>query len=115
MSPEQARGTAAGFHSDQFSFGLILYEMVTGRAAFRRETPAATLDAIINDEPPMSGLDTRTPLQLRWIVERCLAKDPDELWISTLSGKNGAHAARSLAVGASWSFGGGFSGFGDVD
>jgi Tol biopolymer transport system component len=83
MSPEQARGTAAGFHSDQFSFGLILYEMVTGRPAFRRETPAATLDAIINDEPPVSGLDARTPVQFRWIIERCLAKDPDERYGAT--------------------------------
>ena len=76
MSPEQARGAATDFHSDQFSFGLTLYEMLTGRSAFRRETPAATLDAIINDEPAMSALDPRTPLLLRWIIERCLAKDP---------------------------------------
>src|SRR5688572_22462727 len=46
MSPEQARGTAAGRHSDQFSFGLILYEMLTGRPAFQGATPAATLHAI---------------------------------------------------------------------
>jgi eukaryotic-like serine/threonine-protein kinase len=49
MSPEQARGSPTDFHSDQFSFGLILYEMATGRPAFRRETPAATLHAIINE------------------------------------------------------------------
>jgi len=78
MSPEQARGAATDFHSDQFSFGLTLYEMLTGRSAFRRETPAATLNAIINDEPAMAELDPRTPLMLRWIIERCLAKDPNE-------------------------------------
>ena len=78
MSPEQARGAATDFRSDQFSFGLTLFEMLTGRSAFRRETPAATLDAIINDEPPMAALDPRTPLLLRWIIERCLAKDPSE-------------------------------------
>jgi len=78
MSPEQAHGAAADFHSDQFSFGLILYEMATGRSAFRRDTPAATLDAIINDEPPMAALNARTPLLLRWIIERCLAKDPGD-------------------------------------
>src|SRR5688572_29061529 len=51
MSPEQARGRPADFRSDQFSFGLILFEMLTGRAIFRRSTPAATLDAIINEDP----------------------------------------------------------------
>ena len=78
MSPEQARGAETDFRSDQFSFGLTLFEMLTGRSAFRRETLAATLDAIGNDEPPMAALDARTPLQLRWIIERCLAKDPGE-------------------------------------
>ena len=71
MSPEQARGAATDFRSDQFSFGLILYELVTGRAAFRRESAAATLDAIVNqDLPLMSAIEPRTPLQLRWIIER---------------------------------------------
>ena len=84
MSPEQARGGASDFHSDQFSFGLILYEMLTGRPAFQRETPAATLHAIINDDlPSMSALGARTPTQLRWIIERCLAKDPSERYAST--------------------------------
>ena len=54
MSPEQALGSPTDFHTDQFSFGLILYEMLAGRPAFRRDTPAATLHAIINDDlPPM--------------------------------------------------------------
>ncbi|HEU4939160.1 MAG TPA: serine/threonine-protein kinase [Vicinamibacterales bacterium] len=84
MSPEQARGGASDFHSDQFSFGLILYEMLTGQAAFGRETPAATLHAIINDDlPPMAAIGGRTPAQLRWIIERCLAKDPADRYAST--------------------------------
>jgi len=84
MSPEQARGLVSDFHSDQFSFGLILYEMLTGHAAFGRETPAATLHAIINDDlPPMSALGSRTPVQLRWVIERCLAKDPADRYAST--------------------------------
>ncbi len=77
MSPEQARGLPTDFRSDQFSLGLILYEMATGQPAFRRDTPAATLDAILNDDPV--ALATRaphTPFVLAWIVERCLAKDP---------------------------------------
>lgn len=84
MSPEQARGAASDIRSDQFSFGLVLYEMAAGRHAFRRDTPAATLDAIINDDlPPMSALDPRTPLQLHWIIERCLAKSPADRYAAT--------------------------------
>jgi eukaryotic-like serine/threonine-protein kinase len=84
MSPEQARGAATDLRSDQFSFGLILYEMATGRPAFRRDTAVATLDAIINDDlPEMSALDARTPLLLRWIIERCLAKDPADRYAVT--------------------------------
>jgi eukaryotic-like serine/threonine-protein kinase len=84
MSPEQARGLPTDFHSDQFSFGLIVYEMATGRRAFRRETSAETLHAIINDDlPPMTELDARTPVLLRWIVERCLAKEPGDRYGAT--------------------------------
>jgi serine/threonine protein kinase/Tol biopolymer transport system component len=84
MSPEQALGSPTDFHTDQFSFGLILYEMLTGRPAFRRDTPAATLHAIINDDlPPMTGLGPKTPLQLRWIIERCFAKHPADRYAST--------------------------------
>jgi hypothetical protein len=84
MSPEQARGTIADFHSDQFSFGLILYELVTGRPAFHRANEVATLHAIINDDlPPMSPLDTRVPAPLRWIIERCLIKEPGDRYAAT--------------------------------
>jgi eukaryotic-like serine/threonine-protein kinase len=84
MSPEQARGAASDYRSDQFSFGLILFEMASGRPAFRGDTPAATLDAIINDEPQhASGLDARMPVLFRWIVERCLAKDAGERYAVT--------------------------------
>jgi serine/threonine protein kinase len=84
MSPEQARGAATDFRSDQFSFGLILFEMAVGRPAFRRDTPAATLDAIVNAEPQdMSALDGRMPPPFRWIVERCLAKEAGERYAVT--------------------------------
>jgi serine/threonine protein kinase len=83
MSPEQARGAASDFRSDQFSFGLIVYELATGRPAFRRDTPAATLHAIINDDVPLAGIQGRLPLLLQWIVERCLAKDPGERYGTT--------------------------------
>ena len=83
MSPEQARGGPIDCQSDQFSLGLILYEMLVGRSPFRRDTAAATLDAIINDEPPLGALEDRAPIWLRWLVERCLAKDPHERYRST--------------------------------
>jgi Tol biopolymer transport system component len=77
MSPEQATGGGIDFRSDQFSFGSILYEMATGRRAFRRETRVDTLSAIIHEEPePIAFLNPQAPAPLRWVVERCLAKEP---------------------------------------
>ena len=52
ISPEQARGLPVNYHSDQFSFGLIVYELVSGTRAFQRETTVHTLAAIISEEPP---------------------------------------------------------------
>lgn len=84
MSPEQASGRRVDFRSDQFSFGTILYEMATGRRAFQRNTSAETLAAIIRDEPePIAPSDGRVPAPLRWIIERCLAKEPEERYAST--------------------------------
>ncbi len=82
MSPEQALGKALDFRSDQFSFGSIVYEMATGKRAFSRGSAPETLTAIIRDEPE-SGLAPMTPTPLRWIVERCLAKNPDDRYAST--------------------------------
>jgi serine/threonine protein kinase len=84
MSPEQAQGTLSDFRGDQFSFGLVLFEMAVGRAAFRRDTAVATLNAIVNDEPPTRQLTERAlPPPYRWIVERCLAKNSSERYAST--------------------------------
>jgi len=84
MSPEQAKGEAVNFQSDQFSFGAIVYEMVAGKRAFARGSAAETLTAIIREEPkPISELSSKTPLQLRWITERCLAKDAEQRYAST--------------------------------
>src|SRR5262249_21567376 len=84
MSPEQASGKPVDFRSDQFSLGSILYEMATGQRAFQRGTGAQTLAAIIQDDPdPVGQLNPKTPAPLRWIVERCLAKEPDERYAST--------------------------------
>ncbi|HJS59462.1 MAG TPA: tetratricopeptide repeat protein [Vicinamibacteria bacterium] len=85
MSPEQARGRAVDYRADQFSCGSILYEMATGARAFRRESVAQTLTAIIEDDPePIPTLNPRCPPPFRWIIERCLKKDPGERYASTL-------------------------------
>ena len=84
MSPEQASGAAADFRSDQFALGTILYEMATGKRAFSRGTAVETLSAIIRDDPePIARVNPAAPAPLRWIVETCLQKDPDERYAST--------------------------------
>ena len=84
MSPEQASGRPTDFRSDQFSFGSILYEMATGKRAFERGTTAETLTAIIREEPePVSQLNARIPAPVRWLVERCLSKDPEDRFGTT--------------------------------
>jgi serine/threonine protein kinase len=112
MSPEQASGQAADFRSDQFSFGTILYEMVSGRKAFERKTSAETLTAIIREDPePLESVSPKTPAPLRWIIERCLEKEPDNRYASTrdlardlkqlahhLSDSSVAHAAPQAPV-----------------
>ena len=78
MSPEQASGEALDFRSDQFSFGSILYEMATGKRAFQKKTAIDTLGAILNTEPePIAALNPQIPAPVRWIVERCLSKEPE--------------------------------------
>ena len=84
MSPEQARGAALDFRSDQFSLGSILYEMASGKRAFSQPSTSETLAAILRDEPtPIAAAAPGAPVPLRWIVERCLAKDPEERYGST--------------------------------
>ena len=84
MSPEQARGSAVDYRSDLFSFGSMLYEMATRRRAFERATPIETLTAIQHDEPPpLRELNPRAPARLQDIVQRCLAKLPEERYGST--------------------------------
>jgi tetratricopeptide (TPR) repeat protein/TolB-like protein len=79
MSPEQVRGTAVDHRSDIFSFGVILYEMLSGQRAFQRHSDIETLMAILNEEPPQleraSGLVTP---ELADIVGHCLEKSPAE-------------------------------------
>jgi len=82
MSPEQARGEPELTpQSDQFSFGLVLYELVTGKRAFQRASGPETMTAIIREE--FAPLPPTVPAPLRWMVERLLAKDPAERYDST--------------------------------
>src|SRR5208283_4129219 len=82
MSPEQARGQAnLTAQSDQFSLGLVLYELAVGKRAFQRGSAAETMTAIIReDAEPLPG---KVPAPLRWIVERLLQKEPAERYDST--------------------------------
>jgi predicted ATPase len=84
MSPEQVSGGRLDFRSDQFSFGLVLYEMVTGKLAFRRNTTAETLVAILREEAESVAVhNSDAPAPLCWVIERCLAKDPEKRYTST--------------------------------
>ena len=84
MSPEQATGEAVDYRSDQFSFGSVLYEMATGKRAFQGKTKPETLSAIIREEPaPIETLNSKVPPPLRWIVERCLAKEREARYASS--------------------------------
>jgi eukaryotic-like serine/threonine-protein kinase len=78
MSPEQVRGAEADHRSDIFSFGVILYEMLTGRRAFQGGSFAETLSAILKEEPPdITEINNKVPPQLERIVCRCLEKKPE--------------------------------------
>jgi len=78
MSPEQAEGTKVDARSDIFSFGSVLYEMVTGRRPFEGATKMSTISAILQKEPPPpGGLAPNLPPELEKIILRCLRKDRD--------------------------------------
>ena len=83
MAPEQVEGKDADARSDIWALGAVLYEMTTGTRPFAGDTPASVIGAILKDTPP--PISTRQPLAPRAlddVVERCLAKDPDERWQS---------------------------------
>ena len=103
MSPEQAGGSTVDFRADQFAFGSVLYEMATGRPPFQGETTVDTLSAILHDDPdPIEKLNPRVPVPLRWIIERCLAKDAKDRYAATRD------LARDLALlSQHWSQGSG--------
>jgi hypothetical protein len=110
MSPEQVRGETADHRSDIFSFGSILYEMLTGQRAFKRNTGAETMTAILNEEPQeFTGKSGTISGALERIVRHCLEKQPSRRFqsahdiafdLETISGTSGTSMAPA-AVGSS--------------
>jgi hypothetical protein len=96
MSPEQVRRLPADPRSDIFACGVILYEMLARRRPFQEETAAETMTAVLRNEPPsLGGADPAIPAALVRVVERCLAKQPEERF----------HSAHDLALALEASLG----------
>ena len=83
MSPEQIEGQEADARSDIFAFGLVLYELITGKRAFSGKTKTSVIASILKEQPqPIRELQPLTPPALERVVETCLEKDPDRRWQS---------------------------------
>ena len=83
MAPEQVEGKEVDARTDIFAFGVVIYEMATGRKAFEGESKASLTAAILTSEPPpITKIQPLTPPSLERVVKRCLAKDPEERWQS---------------------------------
>ena len=83
MSPEQLQGKPADARSDIFAFGLVLYELLTGRRAFDGDNAASVISAVMTREPPPLDLgQLGIPASIERVLKQCIAKDPDERWQS---------------------------------
>ncbi len=95
MAPEQLEGMEADARSDIWAFGATVYEMATGRKAFAGHSQASLIASILKEQPrPISELQPLAPPGLDRIVERCLAKDPDDRWQTA---RDLAHELRWIA------------------
>jgi len=105
MSPEQLRGKGVDHRSDIFSLGAILYEMLTGRRAFRGETEVDTITAVLREDPPEINLEeANIPVSFRQVIHHCLEKDPENRFqsardlafaLDTLANLSGGRVTRS--------------------
>ena len=83
MAPEQVEGKEVDARTDIFAFGVVVYEMATGKKAFEGKSQASVMAKILESEPPaMTSLQPMTPPSLDHLVKRCLAKEPEERWQS---------------------------------
>ncbi len=83
MSPEQLEAKDADARSDIFAFGLVLYELITGKPAFEGDSPASVIASILKGQPqPISQLCPTTPKGIDRVVHTCLEKDADRRWQS---------------------------------
>ena len=97
MSPEQAQGRAVDHRSDIFSFGIMLYEMATGKRPFGGDRTTDLLASILKDEPERASVrHPELPPELDRILERCLAKDPKDRYESTFDLRNELESLRHL-------------------
>ena len=81
MSPEQSEGKVVDARTDIFSFGSLLYEMVTGQRAFQGDSPLSTLTAVLREDPkPVSNIREGLPRELERVITRCLRKAPERRW-----------------------------------
>jgi serine/threonine protein kinase/tetratricopeptide (TPR) repeat protein len=102
MSPEQVAGQPVDGRSDQFAFGAVLYEMLSGKRAFKKGTSVQTMAAIIEDEPPsLFELSPHVPDPLVGLVERCLAKSPERRYASTHDLARDLHDLRDSVISGS--------------
>lgn len=115
MSPEQVKGETTDARSDIFSFGAVLYEMLTGKRAFKRETGAETMTAILREDPPeLTESGWQGPPALEKILNRCLEKSPERRFqsasdlgfaIESLSGTSigsGSQVHQAVEVKRNW-------------
>jgi tetratricopeptide (TPR) repeat protein/predicted Ser/Thr protein kinase len=102
MSPEQVSGQRVDGRADQFALGAVLYEMLSGRRAFKKGTSAQTMAAIVDEEPPsLFDASPKVPEPLVALVERCLAKNPLRRYASTHDLARDLHDLRDAVVSGS--------------